>query len=95
MKLDRPTIGELIDYLSTIRKKMTYVITEDKKKGVIRVTATLGNYHVHAIGSADVRFSDPLKAQNSPQKSPCNPGHLIRPFLSSGFTSGLRPLPTC
>ena len=50
MKLDRPTIGELIDYLSTIRKKMTYVITEDKKKGVIRVTATLGNYHVHAIG---------------------------------------------
>ena len=41
------------------------------------------------------RFSDPLKAQNSPQRGPSTPGHLIGPFLSSGFTSGLRPLPTC
>ena len=41
------------------------------------------------------RFSDPLKAQNSPQRGPCTHGHLIGPFLSSGFTSGLRPLPTC
>ena len=36
-------------------------------------------------------FQTPLKAQNSPQRGPL-PGHLIGPFLSSGFTSGLRPL---
>ena len=41
------------------------------------------------------RFSDPLKAQNSPQRGPTTPDHLIGPFLSSGFTSGFRPLPTC
>ena len=40
------------------------------------------------------RFSDPLKAQNRPQRGPLL-GHLIGPFLSSGFTSGLGPLPTC
>ncbi len=40
------------------------------------------------------RFSDSLKAQNRPQRGPL-PFHLIGPFLSSGFTSGLRPLPTC
>ncbi len=70
MKLDRPTIGELIDYLSTIRKKMTYVITEDKKKGVIRVTATLGNYHVHAIGSADVRVSSLIEVLKKKYRNP-------------------------
>ena len=40
------------------------------------------------------RFSDPLKAQNSPQRGPSTPGHLIGHLLCSGFTSGLRPLPT-
>ena len=40
------------------------------------------------------RFSDSLKAQNIPQRGPLS-GHLIGPFLSEGFTSSLRPLPTC
>ena len=40
------------------------------------------------------RFSESLKAQNGSQRGPL-PGHLIGPFLSEGFTSGLRPLPTC
>ena len=70
MKLDRPTIGELIDYLSTIRKKMVYVITEDKKKGVIRVTATQGNYHVHAIGSKSVSVGELIDVMKKKYKNP-------------------------
>jgi hypothetical protein len=70
MKLDRPTIGELIDYLSTIRKKMTYVITEDKKKGVIRVTATLGNYHVHGIGNINTTIASMIGTMKKKYKNP-------------------------
>jgi thioredoxin reductase len=69
-KLDHPTIGELIDYLATVRKKMTFIITEDKQKGLVRITADRENYHVHSIEKEDITIADMMKKMKEKYNHP-------------------------